>query len=757
MMHGYKTKKMIGCSIANKKPRSCADRLMGIVPQSVQIAQSQTPSQAIVVPVEVAKSLVDGTLSCLAVYNAHVPDSFIAEFRLAKTCRRVVPTPLTGRFVLETSQQLQLARVVEGDVASAAAAARALIQESLALVRRDVECLGNIGPHLVNHLSDAAVFADCASEWAHTRDLRETNAAKSWYAVGVIMECLVMVTSVRATHGLKDAILRGAKLILGGEFAQHIANELETRSLPGPTTLSHAKTKFEAAVNAYYQHRFAMYSARSIVMAHYVMSDSSPVSGVELQMTLFGWRRLSSPILHGGGENGSGFDVKEFGEFTATACGLGNMTASDKSVAVVHQIALYVGADPSAILGYGEDVFGVSTDDGTESSLVDIPVTAVSDWARDNKIAEADICSQLRIACLRENLRRPDTAHLAYLFKKSLGVAGTKHAAHNTAKAVSTYISSGQHEKAEHRTSKPILDVDFMTGLKASARVFGLRFLRNRVLATSFKGVPAEDLPGRSYECDRGLPHDELERASRQPKKTWPKRTITEWRWGDVVGVIIPVLLLRDVIEKHWNVASLFYKANECDGADVDPSELADDGNDSADDGGIDYSERSNKTFARANTAFQKPYWWALLEALAMVFGFIEDVLRWDGGCACHGEAMSSIPWHRRTGDLDLGHQCPWKGRRGLCLSMGAIEALLKTLQQVYNVQRFVDGLRVSVEEKARVCSMLQGCLAIVEMNFRVRHMQWMKLPHAVVRVGVSDVEAACDNHRILDPHCVNG
>ena len=238
----------------------------------------------------------------------------------------------------------------------------------------------------------------------------------------------------------------------------------------------------------------------------------------------------------------------EWSEHVMTVAGLGNLSSADKATAFVHQCALVAGNSPAEILEYTGEHFSFTADEGVEDAVVDSPVSVIADYCIENNMPAPPEFSADKVA---EHLANPETQHKAFLFPKAVRVKGTRHGTHRIAGNLTLWLFHGVHRLAQFDggdsltgAPAPISD-SVKVGLKSAARLLALRTMRDRLLATAWKNVPAERLP----QPKPG--------SNAYSKLRWPVRTLTEWRWGDIVMVIVPLLRLRGVIEDYWLTSDL--------------------------------------------------------------------------------------------------------------------------------------------------------------------------------------------------------
>ena len=750
------------------------------------------PKAVVIVPMSVGIAIGKGALRSIGIPLSCVPTAMLQHFGLPKTFRdpdAVVPLPRG---------------ILHGDAPGACEAVCDMVRECWQQLRQ-----GN--PFKCEQqLASAIKVVDRAAEWARVKDAMRASGCKSYrFRFVTLLQFLGLACHVRAETQVRGVLIRSAKLVFG-DGAEHIVKEIENLPVPDARVMRYMKLKFECCAAAWRREKIrrqrkAIGDSEDVLrtisgLARFVLSDSSPSAGVEALMTVFAARMCDPPQPGFRGAPGAAvvpdaaqpeealaedeFEVQvpeanedsddirgvveedgrdthiEFDIWKGVPAGLGNMSAPDKAVALVHQMAVDGGSSAPEILQYGREVFGLTHDCGVEDLLGDCPITAVGDWCREQGVEPPEEVSKEAVA---RYLERPETAHKAFLFPHALSIRGLEHAAHNTSEKVCEYLfgtkraskdkwlrgtrsgpSGGDSRRAPRRRMDDAeentgeVEVDVQNGIRAAGRVFGLRFMRARVLATIFSAVPKDQLPEPNKRVAPG-----------EKRLRYPARTITTWRWGDVVQVILPVLMLRDVIERYWigHVQEVLY-ADET----VGEEELGEEAVDEEDE--KEASEmRSNKTFRVADKAFTSQYFWGVVEVTALVMSFIEDARKWFASCSCHSEEVSDVPWHRRSKNEQQGADCPWKSRRALELSLGRLRELMEVLRGcIYrHMEAFLSTqTRLSAAMRSKLGNLLTGALGIAEAQLTMRANQFMKLPHAIVRMACPIVAHARRHAQVL-------
>ena len=551
-------------------------RRLGSCFSSEGIVAFQSPTHALCFPHAVAKCLARGGLSCVAFPRSEIPRIVTEHFGMSR--RQLANAPV-----------LPDMGVPDGDLVGTCTLTRQIIHRALHEIRK-LEPGGDYGdlwlPHdtkdlLDSQLKDAAYLADSAAQLGAVRDLLAAGGTKRRYTLLILLTSLQMATCVRSTHGekFKESLQNAVKLIFGSAFAAHVCSAVEQAPYPSTATLWYTKVKFETMICAWSREEIQRLRTSGKAVSRYVLADSSPSSGIEALLTRSSTRVLPSlafcqlgldapaPAVapatatseraqrqndddefdfdlqpaaaaaegaaEGDGRGGSVAD--EWSELVLPVGGLGNMSIADKTVAFIHQVALVAGDSPDAILEWCGEHYGVLTDEGAEDLLSSAPISALNDWLTEQGQPRRPEFSPDKVA---EHLRDPATQHRAFLFPISLGIKGTRHGGHNIAKRLSQYLFEGTHRDGAFNTNTAPIDDNLKEGLKAAGKVLAQRLMRNRVLATIWKDVPQERLPSRKPG------------PNTYSKLRYPAKTITEWRWGDCIAVIVPLVVLRSVVEE---------------------------------------------------------------------------------------------------------------------------------------------------------------------------------------------------------------
>ena len=347
-------------------------------------------------------------------------------------------------------------------------------------------------------------------------------------------------------------------------------------------------------------------------------------------------------------------------------------------------------------LAYSLSVIFFCSDFGTESGIPEVPDVLI-----DAMFADAIHAS----GGLIENGQVNPTTH-RFSFGNCLLVLGMKHIMDNIQKDATRLLSF--YEEFEEML-RPLVDI------------MNDKDLRERLAHRCFLGTPY-------------LEH----------MLTWEGGTHTKWRWSSLVTCCKALRLRKKALTKFWDEAKF---AGE---APSNPENSATDGK---------HRKLDAKFVKICTKAIHSKMFWAYMDFIIVLHGFIDELSSWCEGCSCHEAENGEKTWHKRRKAIDKtlhgrgvsAENCVFKGRRANELADDFLERVLRRLVSLCATS-IIPEVDLPPEDQRILLQDWNASSDIIIATLQIKLSYWRNLPHKLAGLAVDDEDRA----RVIAQECVD-
>jgi hypothetical protein len=582
----------------------------------------------------------------------------------------------------------------------AADAMRDLLNTSESSCHLHISCSQTKLKRWIEWLDDCAAslqgIGHCETEYASQFACR---GGKRFKGIGLVMVVL-FAGGVKDASSINELVAQALRILFSPGFAEVMMKSLSQCPLPSGSTVSRARLWLDCAFILY--RRMESVDFGLMLNAIYLKLDASPQAGrdwlmikcrevkVSVLNILLGivFDLISEPLAN----NASVMDIRAwsakcaqvaqaFSSHTFVPVALGMRRASLRHKLAAMLWCVYIeSVGLREIIGFLTSVIAITTDQGTEAGLADVPSIPLAQLLPQMK-GEFDIeddDGEIPIVNCNSDPSQQ------FCFEFALTLPGILHIMHNLTSRILSNLTLWDW---------------FLPLLKAVTK-----FLSRSYCIERFKAIL---IPEKLHDTFAWM----LDRSFDK---------VLEWRWGTVFKVLTDIKLVEKVMRRFWDKNRFLHGADEKDlvGKDVDEDRKLD--------------------FGIFDTAVGSKVFWMYCTMLLQLQDLVAKFSSWCEGCPCHMNYITK----KKSHDCHFHHaeikkaikDCPLGGCLGPNMVAGDFQTHCDAVANMSSTDIMLSCsiVNLSSADEASVTDDFSKGVSFILLELKLKLNFWNELPYII-------------------------